>query len=98
MRSGQFDIDYAKQVTKLADYSGVAITVSNDYEINDTAKQELCLVNHDMLPSGKTSEIIKNLSLRREHILSWSEKTSASISSEQQSCLSESTISVRNGL
>ena len=39
MRSGQFDIDYAKQVTKLADYSGVAITVSNDYEINDTAKQ-----------------------------------------------------------
>ena len=37
MRSGQFDIDYAKQVTKLADYSGVAITVSNDYEINDTA-------------------------------------------------------------
>ena len=33
MRSGQFDIDYAKQVTKLADYSGVAITVSNDYEI-----------------------------------------------------------------
>ena len=40
MRSGQFDIDYAKQVTKLADYSGVAITVSNDYEINDTAKQK----------------------------------------------------------
>lgn len=39
MRSGQFDIDYAKQVTKLADYSGVAITVSNDYEINDAAKQ-----------------------------------------------------------
>ena len=39
MRSGQFDIDYAKQVTKLADYSGIAITVSNDYEINDTAKQ-----------------------------------------------------------
>ena len=37
MRSGQFDIDYAKQVTKLADYSGVAITVSNDYEINATA-------------------------------------------------------------
>ena len=40
MRSGQFDIDYAKQVTKLADYSGIAITVSNDYEINDTAKQK----------------------------------------------------------
>ena len=30
-------------------------------------------MNHDMLPSGKTSEIIKNLSLRREHILSQSE-------------------------
>ena len=40
MRSGQFDIDYAKQVTKFADYSGIAITVSNDYEINDTAKQK----------------------------------------------------------
>lgn len=37
-------------------------------------KQELCLVNHDMLPSGKTSEIIKNLSLRREHILCLKEK------------------------
>ncbi len=30
-------------------------------------------MNHDMLPSGQTSEIIKNLSLRREHILSQSE-------------------------
>mgnify|MGYP000376387381 CR=1 FL=1 len=38
MRSGQFDIDYAKQVTKLADYSGVAITVSNDYEIKRYSK------------------------------------------------------------
>lgn len=40
MRSGQFDIDYAKQVTKLADYSGVAITVSNDYEINDVSRRK----------------------------------------------------------
>ena len=40
MRSGQFDIDYAKQVTKLADYSGIAITVSNDYEINDVSRRK----------------------------------------------------------
>lgn len=40
MRSGQFDIDYAKQVTKLADYSGIAITVSNDYEINDVLRRK----------------------------------------------------------
>lgn len=39
MRSGQFDIDYEKQVTKLADYSAIPITVSNDYEITDAAKQ-----------------------------------------------------------
>ena len=30
-------------------------------------------MNQDMLPSGQTGEIIKNLSLRREHILSQSE-------------------------
>lgn len=39
MRSGQFDIDYEKQVTKLADYSAIPITVSNSYEITDEAKQ-----------------------------------------------------------
>ena len=39
MRSGQFDIDYSKQVTKLADYSAIPITVSDSYEVTDASKQ-----------------------------------------------------------
>lgn len=39
MRSGQFDIDYSKQVTELADYSAIPITVSSDYEVTDESKQ-----------------------------------------------------------
>ncbi len=38
-RSGQFDIDYEKQVTKLADYSAIPITVDPDYEVTDESKQ-----------------------------------------------------------
>ncbi len=38
-RSGQFDIDYEKQVTKLADYSAIPITVDSDYEVTDESKQ-----------------------------------------------------------
>lgn len=38
-RSGEFDIDYEKQVTKLADYSNVPVTLSTEYEITDEAKQ-----------------------------------------------------------
>lgn len=37
-RSGEFDIDVAKQVTALADYDAVPVTLSTDYQITDEAK------------------------------------------------------------
>lgn len=37
-RSGEFDIDVSKQVTALADYDAIPVTLSTDYEITDEAK------------------------------------------------------------
>lgn len=35
VKSGDIKIDYAKQVTKLADYSGVEVTVPTSFEVNE---------------------------------------------------------------
>lgn len=39
-RSGEFDIDVTKQVTNLADYNEIPVTLSADYEITEKAKNE----------------------------------------------------------
>ena len=39
-RSGQFEIDYAAQVTKLADYSAIPVELSNSYEVTDDSENE----------------------------------------------------------
>ena len=39
-RSGEFDIDVTKQVTNLADYNGIPVTLSADYEVTEAAKNE----------------------------------------------------------
>lgn len=39
-RSGEFDIDYEKQVKKLCDYKKVPVAISCEYEINDAVKQQ----------------------------------------------------------
>lgn len=40
LRSGQIDIDYEKQVTSLADYSAIPITLDSSYEVTDEAMQD----------------------------------------------------------
>ena len=39
-RSGEFDIDVTKQVTNLADYKEIPVTLSADYEVTEEAKNE----------------------------------------------------------
>ena len=39
-RSGQFEIDYAAQVTKLADYSAIPVELSSSYEVTDDSENE----------------------------------------------------------
>lgn len=39
-RSGEFDIDVTKQVTNLADYNEIPVTLSADYEVTEKAKNE----------------------------------------------------------
>lgn len=40
VRSGQIDIDYEKQVSKLADYTAIPVSLASDYEVTDEARQE----------------------------------------------------------
>ena len=41
--SAQMDIDLSKQVTKLADYKGIDVTITGDYDVTDEQVNERTL-------------------------------------------------------
>ena len=56
--SAQMDIDLSKQVTKLADYKGIDVTITGDYDVTDEQVNErtLALLNYRGVKGAKVTE------------------------------------------
>lgn len=56
--SAQMDIDLSKQVTKLADYKGIDVTITGDYDVTDEQVNErtLALLNYRGVKGAKVTD------------------------------------------
>ncbi len=58
LSSAQMDIDLSKQVTKLADYKGIDVTITGDYDVTDEQVNErtLALLNYRGVKGAKVTD------------------------------------------